>query len=285
MRAAMHMPAPVRLDSGLCPLKARAVRIRRLALEMVTRARASHIGSALSIADIVAALYGEVMRVDPSDPKWAGRDRLLLSKGHACVIIYAALADAGFFPLSRLESYAQDGSELMSHISHKVPGVEFSTGSLGHGLPFGTGKALAAKKQGKDWRTFVILGDGEIAEGSNWEAMLFAAHNGLDNLVGIIDYNKLQSLTTVEQTLRIEPLADKIAAFGWSVREVDGHDVRAVADALSGAPWEAGKPSMLIAHTVKGKGVSFMENQVAWHYRNPSEEQLAQAIAELERDA
>ncbi|MBX3565539.1 MAG: transketolase [Sphingomonas sp.] len=277
---------PVRQDPALgCPLKARAVRIRRLALEMVTRARASHIGSALSIADIVAALYGEVLRVDPADPQWQERDRLLLSKGHACVILYAALADAGFFPLNRLETYAQDGSELMSHISHKVPGVEFSTGSLGHGLPFGTGKALAAKKRDKDWRTFVILGDGEIAEGSNWEAMLFAAHNRLDNLVGIIDYNKLQSLTTVEQTLRIEPLADKIAAFGWAVREVDGHDIRAVADALSCAPWQAGKPSMLIAHTVKGRGVSFMEDQVAWHYRNPSEEQLAQAIAELEGDA
>ena len=277
----MFLPVSVRQDPARCALEARAVRIRRLALEMVTRACASHIGSALSIADIVAALYGEVLRVDPTDPAWQARDRLLLSKGHACVIVYAALADAGFFPLDWLESFARDGSDLMSHISHKVPGVDFSAGSLGHGLPFGTGKALAAKKQRKDWRTFVILGDGEMAEGSNWEAMMFAAHHGLDNLVGIIDYNKLQSLTTVEQTLRIEPLADKIRAFGWSVREVDGHDIRAVSHELSTAPWEKGKPSMLIAHTVKGKGVRFMENEVAWHYRNPSEEQLALAIAEL----
>ena len=277
----MNFVAPGGIVEADRALRRRAVRIRRLALEMVTRARASHIGSALSIADIVAALYGEVMRYDPADPAWADRDRLLLSKGHACVVIYAALADADFFPLERLETYGCDGSDLMNHISHKVPGVEFSTGSLGHGLPFGTGKALAAKKRGAGWRTFVILGDGEMAEGSNWEAMLFAAHHGLDNLVGIIDYNKLQSLTTVEQTLRIEPLAEKIAAFGWSVREVDGHDVRAIADALSTAPWEPGKPGMLIAHTIKGKGVSYMENQVAWHYRNPSEEQLAEAIAEL----
>ena len=274
------VPASPRPD---CPLQARATRIRRLSLEMVTRARASHIGSALSIADLVAVLYGEVMRYNPTDPAWPDRDRLLLSKGHACVAIYAALADAGFFPIEQLEDYGRDGSIFMNHISHKVPGVEFSTGSLGHGLPFGTGKALAAKRQGKDWRVFVLLGDGEMAEGSNWEAMMFAAHHQLDNLVGIIDYNKLQSITTVAETLGLEPLADKIAAFGWSVREIDGHDHRAIADALNAAPWDGGKPSMLIAHTIKGKGVSFMEDQVAWHYRNPSEEHLALALRELEQ--
>ncbi|MBC9034085.1 transketolase [Sphingomonas sp. JC676] len=277
----MAIPAPATILSPTCPLHARATRIRRLSLEMVTRARASHIGSALSIADIVAALYGEVMRFNPANWSWADRDRLLLSKGHACVAIYAALADAGFFPVELLQDYGRDGSMLMHHISHKVPGVEFSTGSLGHGLPFGTGKALAAKRQGKDWRTFVILGDGEMAEGSNWEAMMFAAHHGLDNLVGIVDYNKLQSLTTVAKTLGLEPLADKVAAFGWGVREVDGHDHRAIADALARGPWESGKPSMLIAHTIKGKGVSFMEDQVAWHYRNPSADDLALALGEL----
>lgn len=282
MDPATPVSEPVRqAQSGACPLKARATRIRRLSLEMVTRARASHIGSALSIADIVAVLYGEVMRYDAADPAWPDRDRLLLSKGHACVAIYAALADAGFFPPAQLEDYGRDGSVFMNHISHKVPGVEFSTGSLGHGLPFGTGKALAAKRRGRDWRTFVLLGDGEMAEGSNWEAMMFAAHHQLDNLVGIIDYNKLQSITTVAKTLGLEPLADKIAAFGWSVREIDGHDHRAIADALSAAPWEQGKPSMLVAHTIKGKGVSFMEDQVAWHYRNPSDEHLALALSEL----
>jgi transketolase len=277
----MAIPVPAQISGPGCPLQARASRIRRLSLEMVTRARASHIGSALSIADIVAALYGEVLRIDPARPAWPDRDRLILSKGHACVAIYAALADAGFFPVGLLEDYGRDGSILMNHISHKAPGVEFSTGSLGHGLPFGTGKALAAKRRGKDWRTFVLLGDGEMAEGSNWEAMMFAAHHRLDNLVGIIDYNKLQSLTTVAQTLGLEPLAEKVAAFGWSARQVDGHDHRAVADALASAPWETGRPAMLIAHTIKGKGVSFMEDRVAWHYRNPSQDDLARALREL----
>jgi transketolase len=256
--------------------------IRRHALTMVTEARASHIGSALSIADIVAVLYGAVMRIDPADPAWAERDRFLLSKGHACVAVYAALAECGFFPPSRLATYGRDDSDLMNHISHKVPGVEFSTGALGHGLPFGVGKALAAKKRGDGWRCFVLLSDGEMGEGSNWEAMMFAAHHRLDNLVAIIDYNKLQSLTTVAETLGIEPLGAKLRAFGWSVREADGHDHAALEAALASAPWEAGKPSILVAHTIKGKGVPFMENEVAWHYRSPSAAQLAEALAGLE---
>lgn len=258
-----------------------AQRMRAHALCMVQRARASHIGSALSICDIVAVLYGHVMKFDAKNPTWAERDRFILSKGHACVAIYAALAEAGFISKDSLLNYGQDHSILMNHISHKVPGVEFSTGSLGHGLPFGTGKALAAKKRGQGWRTFVQLSDGELGEGSNWEAMMFAAHHGLDNLVAIIDYNKLQSLTTVEQTLRIEPLAYKLAAFGWAVRELDGHDHAALIEALTSTPWEPGKPSFLIAHTIKGKGVSFMENSVDWHYKSPSAEQLAQALGEL----
>lgn len=258
-----------------------ARRIRTLALEMVHRARASHIGSALSIADIVAVLYGRVMQVDPAQPQWPQRDRFLLSKGHACVAVYAALAERGFLPVASLAQYGQDHSMLMNHISHKVPGVEFSTGSLGHGLPFGVGKALAARRQGAPWRVFVLLSDGEWGEGSNWEACMFAAHHRLDNLVAIIDYNKLQSLTTVAQTLGLEPLADKLRAFGCSPREVDGHDHDALADALASAPWEPGKPSVLIAHTTKGKGVSFMENQVPWHYRSPSDQDLARALAEL----
>jgi transketolase len=256
--------------------------IRSYALEMVCNARASHIGSALSIADIVAVLYSQVLRVAPDQPKLPERDRLILSKGHACVAVYAALAGRGFFPVSELESYGQDHSNLMNHISHKVPGVEFSSGALGHGLPFGVGKALAAKRQKANWRTFVILSDGEMDEGSNWEALMFAAHHKLDNLVAIIDYNKLQSLTTVAQTLGLEPLAAKLHAFGWSVQEVDGHDHEQLHKALDSVPWEAGKPSVLIAHTIKGKGVSFMENKVEWHYRNPSKEQLEQALAELE---
>jgi transketolase len=258
-----------------------ATDIRRLSLEMVTRAKASHIGSALSISDILAVLYDQVLAIDPTRPDWPNRDRFILSKGHACVAVYAALAAKGFFPADDLLTYGQDHSLLMNHISHKIKGVEFSTGSLGHGLPFGVGKALAAKRTGQQWRTFVLLSDGELGEGSNWEAFMFGAHHQLDNLVAIIDYNKLQSLTTVEQTLRIEPLADKLTAFGWSVREVDGHDHTTLNEVLSQVPWASGKPSVVIAHTIKGKGVSFMENLVEWHYRSPSTEQLRSALAEL----
>jgi transketolase len=256
--------------------------IRHHALKMVCKAGASHIGSALSIADIVAVLYLQVLRVDPVQPRLPERDRFILSKGHACVAVYAALAGKGFFPIADLETYGQDHSNLMNHISHKVPGVEFSSGALGHGLPFGAGKALAAKRQKAAWRSFVILSDGEMDEGSNWEAFLFAAHHKLDNLVAIIDYNKLQSLTTVAQTLGLEPLVSKLQAFGWSAQEVDGHDHEQLNNALGSVPWETGKPSVLIAHTVKGKGVSFMENKVEWHYRTPSQEHLAQALTELE---
>ncbi len=258
-----------------------ARRMRVQALQMVHRAKASHIGSALSICDIVAVLYGQVLRLDPKQPAAAQRDRFILSKGHACVAVYAALAEAGFFPVEDLLKYGQDHSVLMNHISHKVAGVEFSTGSLGHGLPFGTGKALAAKRSRQDWRTYVLLSDGELGEGSNWEAMMFAAHHQLSNLVAIVDYNKLQSLTTVDKTLRVEPLADKVGAFGWAVREVDGHDHATLTALLNETPWDAEKPSFLIAHTTKGKGVSFMENSVDWHYKSPSAEHLAQALGEL----
>lgn len=249
---------------------------------MVTRAKASHIGSALSITDIIAVLYGRTLRVDPAAPNHPERDRFILSKGHACVAVYAALAETGFFDPALLKTYGTDGSSLMAHISHKVPGAEFSTGALGHGLPFGTGKALAAKRQAKDWRTIVLTSDGEWDEGSNWEAALFAAHHKLDNLLCIIDYNKLQSLTSVDETLRLEPLNSKFDAFGWAVQEVDGHDHDALLKALDAGSWPSGKPAMLIAHTMKGNGVSFMENRVEWHYRNPTPELLAQALAEIE---
>lgn len=262
-----------------------ATTIRRHAVRMVHRAKASHIGSALSIADIVAVLYGDVLHVDPKEPRLATRDRFILSKGHACVAVYAALAARSFFSEDELLKYGQDHSDLMNHISHKVPGVEFSTGSLGHGLPFGTGKALAARRAAKAWRTFVLMSDGELGEGSNWEAFMFAAHHELDNLVAIIDYNKLQSLTTVEKTLRIEPLGDKLRAFGWAVREVDGHDHAALSAALAASAREPGKPLAVVAHTTKGKGVSFMENSVAWHYRSPSDEHLEQALQELDSHA
>lgn len=259
--------------------------IRLKSVLMVHRAQASHIGSALSMSDIIAVIFGAVMRFDPKHPEWSDRDRFILSKGHACVAVYAGLAELGFFELTQLDSYGVDHSNFMAHISHKVPGVEFSTGSLGHGMPFGVGKALAAKMLGQSWRTFIVLGDGELDEGSNWEAAMFASHHKLDNIVVIIDYNKLQSLTTVAMTIGIEPLVQKFEAFGWCVREADGHDHCALTEALSTAPWQHGKPSILIAHTIKGKGVSYMENSVAWHYRSPSNELMAQALHEINNNA
>ena len=259
-----------------------AKQIRINVLKMVHRAKASHVGSCFSIADILAVLYGSVMHIKPSDPMWKDRDRFILSKGHSAAAVYAALALSDFFPIAELEKYGQDGSILMTHINHKINGVEFSTGSLGHGLPFAAGKALAAKKNGKSWRTFVLLSDGELDEGSNWEAFMFAAHHQLDNLVAIIDYNKLQSLATVADTLGLEPLVGKLEAFGWSTREVDGHNLTQLESVLSATPWIIGKPSVLVAHTIKGKGVSFMENKVEWHYKSPNDQQFVSALNEIE---
>lgn len=268
-------------DTGERTSSSLARDIRLDILEMVHRARASHVGACFSIVDALAVLYGRVMKLRPTDPNWEGRDRFILSKGHAAAAVYATLARVGVLPREDLQTYGLDGSLYMTHVSHKIRGVEFSSGSLGHGLPFGTGKALAARSRGLAWRVFVMLSDGEMDEGSNWEALMFAAHHKLDNLVAIIDYNKLQSLATVAETLALEPLAEKLRAFGWSVREIDGHDHAALEANLRDAPWEQGRPSVLVMHTVKGKGVSFMENRVEWHYKSPSDEQLAAACAEL----
>ncbi len=259
-----------------------ATAIRAHALRMVARAKASHIGGALSMADILAVLYGGgVLRHRPLQPRWPDRDRFLLSKGHNCTALYAALALRGFFPESELETYGLDGSRLMAHISHHVPGVEFSTGSLGHGLGFGLGKALAAQRDHLAWRVFTLLSDGELNEGSNWEAILLAPQHHLDNLTAIIDYNKIQSLGSVAEVAELHPLADKFRAFRWAVREVDGHDHVALASALGSVPWEPGRPSCLIAHTTKGRGVDFMQDQLAWHYKSPDAGQLANALRQL----
>jgi transketolase len=262
---------------------AKAIRLH--ALKMVHAAKASHIGGVLSMADVLAVLYSHVLEIRPEEPEWPDRDRFILSKGHCCAGVYAALALRGFIPLDELQTYGAAGSRLMTHVSHKVPGVEFSTGSLGHGLPFGTGKALAASRKGAAWRTFVLLSDGELDEGSNWEAALFAAHHDLDNLTVIVDYNKIQSLGAVEEVIRLEPLVDKFQAFGWAVREVDGHDLPALESLLALLPLEAGKPSLILAHTIKGKGVPFMENNLLWHYRNPDDEKLRDALSSLEYDS
>ena len=261
-----------------------ARRIRRHAVEMTHLGKSSHIGSVLSMADIIAVLYGQVMRVDPANPKWVGRDRFILSKGHAGAGIYAALAECGFFPLEKLRTHYQDGSDLSGHVSHKgIPGVEFSTGSLGHGLPVATGMAKAGQLDGATHRVFVVLSDGECDEGSNWEAILFAAHHMLSNLVVIVDFNKIQSLAPVAETLALEPFADKWLSFGWAVLEVDGHDHNALSSALSGRSGDERRPLCILAHTTKGKGVSFMENSVLWHYRTPQGDEYAAACCELEQ--
>lgn len=257
---------------------------RIAAVRMVHRARSSHIGSCFSAADILGVLYGQVLRHDPRQPDWPLRDRLVISKGHAAAIVYAILAEVGYFPTSWLDHFCENGGRLAGHVGHKdVPGVEFSTGALGHGLSLGCGLALAAKADRLDTTVYVLLSDGECDEGSIWEAAMFASHHQLDNLVAIVDFNKIQSFGTTQEVLGLEPFGDKWSAFGWNVREVDGHDHDALARTLSLSA--AGtQPRALIAHTVKGKGVSFMEHQLLWHYRSPSDEQLQQAIQELEHE-
>ncbi|MDB6146880.1 MAG: Transketolase, partial [Spartobacteria bacterium] len=234
-----------------------AKRIRKHVVTMTSRANSSHIGSCLSIADILATLYGKVMHFDVAQPDWPDRDRFLLSKGHGCAALYATLAESGYFPMQWLDTYYLDGTRLAGHATHKgTPGVELSTGSLGHALPVACGMSLAGKRDGRSYRTFVILSDGECDEGSNWEAALFAPHHKLQNLVVIVDYNKIQSLGRVKDVIDLEPLADKWRAFGWAVREINGHDLTSLDATLSGLPFEETRPSCVIAHTVKGKGVS-----------------------------
>ncbi len=263
-----------------------AQKIRMHVLNMTSQGGSSHIGSAFSSADILAVLYGGVLNVDPAEPKKATRDRFILSKGHAGAVVYAALAETGFFPVEKLQTHYQEGSDLSGHVSHKgIPGVEFSTGSLGHGLPVGTGMAKAAKLRGDNHRIVVLLGDGECDEGSNWEAILFASHHKLDNLVAIVDYNKLQSLTTIAETLGLEPFTDKWRSFGWNVVEAEGHNHESLQECLSAKVVKTDQPTCVIAHTIKGQGVSFMENSVLWHYRTARGEEFDSARKELEEAA
>ena len=259
--------------------------IRRNGLEMTHISRGSHIGSVFSVAEIIAVLYSSVLNVDPKEPKKPDRDRLILSKGHAGSAVYAALAETGFFPVEQLKTHYANGSILSGHVSHKgVPGVEVSTGALGHGLGIGAGMALGAKMDGARWRTYVVLGDGECDEGSVWEAALQAAQYKLDRLIAVVDYNHIQTLTTVDETLRLEPFEQKWKDFGWNAESVDGHDTDALIAAFGRAKENAGsrKPYVILAHTVKGKGVSFMENNILWHYRTPQGEEYEAALRELE---
>lgn len=277
----MNAPADV-LDRDAKALKDQAARLRGTVVEMCHRAQSAHLGSSLSCCDILTAAYWHVLNIDPAKPTDPLRDRLILSKGHAAMALYATLALKGFFPEEELVTYNQDGGRLAEHPpANQLPGVEAATGSLGHGLPMGCGMALAGRIKGQEYRVYAVLSDGENNEGSVWEAAMFAAGQKLENLCVIVDYNKWQATARSNETLALAPLADKWRAFGWDAQEIDGHDVAALARAMAGVPNGSGKPVALIAHTVKGKGVSFMEDDNNWHYRAPTADEVASAHREL----
>lgn len=253
---------------------------RRAVVKMIARAGQGHIGGDLSVTDILTTLFAAVLNLDPEHPEWDERDHFILSKGHCAASLYATLAETGFFATSELMTFMAPLSPLNGHPNrNKVPGVETNTGPLGHGLPVGVGSAIAAKLTGRGARTFVVLGDGEMQEGSNWEALMAAAHYGLDNLTIVVDRNRLQQGARTEETNGLDPLDAKLAAFGWEVREIDGHDYDALLDAF--ARPTSGKPVAIIANTIKGKGISFVEDRVEWHHKVPTPEQVDQALEEL----
>lgn len=264
------------------PLRQLAQNVRRHVLHMTSNGGSSHVGAAFSIVDILAVLYGCELTHDPKNPRWSDRDRFILSKGHAGAAVYATLAECGYFPTEELKKHYQDGSVFSGHVSHKgVPGVELSTGSLGHGLGVAVGMAKALSMTNSSARVIALLSDGECDEGSIWEAALFAQHHQLSNLSAIIDYNKIQSLALVAETIALEPLRNKWESFNWTVFEADGHSYTELSSAFTSARTNSRGPSVIIAHTTKGKGVSFMENSVLWHYRTARGEEFARALAEI----
>jgi len=275
------------LPAGAEPLEDRLARLRRLSsdirvsiVETIAGPKMGHIGGDFSVTDILVTLFFDVMRYRAQDPDWAGRDRFILSKGHCSAALYSVLARAGFFEQSLLRQFMAPLSPLNGHPNRrKIKGVEANTGPLGHGLPIGVGAAVGARISGADYRTFVVLGDGELQEGSNWEAAMYAGHRKLDNLVAVVDRNRLQQGARTEDTNALDPLDDKWRAFGWDVHVVDGHDHAALLAAFEAPP--SGKPRFVIANTVKGKGVSFIEDRVEWHHKVPSADQMTQALAEL----
>ena len=263
-------------------LKILANKIRNHVLEMTSKGGSSHIASVFSIADILACLYGKLLNISPILVDDINRDRFILSKGHAGAGVYAALAETGFFDIDLLKTHYQDGSKLSGHVSHKdIPGVELSTGSLGHGLPVALGMALSARMDQRKNKVVVLLSDGECDEGSNWEAIMFASHHKLNNLICIVDYNKIQSLDLVSNTLGLEPFVDKWIAFGWNVLECDGHSINEICENYENASKNLHQPTCIIAHTIKGKGVSFFENNVLWHYRTAKGVEFDNAKKEL----
>ncbi len=265
-------------------LEKMAVAVRCDIIDMICTASAGHPGGSLSATDVVTALYFRVMRIDPENPDWPDRDRFILSKGHACPVWYAALAERGYFDKSHLKTLRQMGSILQGHPDmNKTPGIDMTAGSLGHGLSAGLGMALSAKLQQKDYHVFVVIGDGESQEGSIWEAAMAAPRFKLDNLTAILDYNHLQNDYSVDDIMPIDPVADKWQAFGWNVIDIDGHDMAQVVQALEEAKSHQGAPTIIVANTVKGKGVSYMENVCEWHGKAPCQEEADQALEELRR--
>lgn len=262
-------------------LKKAAIERRIELLEMIYRAKSGHTGGALSSLDILVTLHYEIMRLDPINPQWAERDRFILSKGHSVEGYYTVLADLGYFPKEELSTFMQFNTKLLGHPTQKVPGIEMNTGALGHGLPIGVGMAVAGKMDRRDYKVYVLMGDGEQAEGSVWEAAMAGSNYKLDNLVAIIDRNRLQISGNTEDVMKLEPLADRWAAFGWEVIQVDGNDIGELYDTFKSLPRVHGKPHLVIANTIKGKGVSFMENVAKWHHGVPNEEQFNQAVSEL----
>jgi transketolase len=258
-----------------------AARVRAHVVDMCAGPEGGHLGGALSCVEVLTALYFSVLNVDPRRPDDPDRDRFLLSKGHAAIGLYATLAERGFFPVGELAGYGRPGSRLMGHPVRAVPGVELPTGSLGHGLALACGFALANRYAGRDSRSFVLLGDGELQEGSVWEAAIAAASLRLDRLVAVVDRNGLQLTGSTDRIAPMEPLADRWRSFGWAVREADGHDADALADQLAAAPWEPGRPNVLIARTVKGYGLPFLAGRAAGHYVTLSERNHARAVAAL----
>ncbi len=264
-------------------LKIKSIQYRQKLLTYIKKAGAGHTGGDLSCLDILNVLYNRILNVSPASVDDPGRDRYIQSKGHSVEALYVVLADRGFFAESDLETLCRYGSHYVGHPTRKVRGIEQNTGALGHGLTFSVGVALAGKMDRAGYRVYTLLGDGELAEGSNWEAMMAAAHYGLDNLVAIVDRNTLQITGCTETVCGLEPLGEKFEAFGWAVRRLDGHDLTALTDVFHAVPFETGKPSMVIARTVKGKGISFMENDPQWHHRVPDDEQYERAQQELDR--
>ena len=256
--------------------------IRRKIIEILAEAGGGHYGGSLSPVEILTCLYLNILRIDPQRPNWVDRDRFILSKGHACAAFVSILAEIGFFRTELLDTFNKlDGPFGMHPDMHKIPGCDMSTGSLGHGLSVGVGMALAGRLDNRDFRVFVLVGDGECQEGSIWEGAMAAAHYKLDNLIAIVDRNKLSMDGSTEEIMALEDLDKKWEAFGWVVQEIDGHDIEAILGVLESIPFEEKKPSVVIANTVKGKGISFMENRYKWHYREAAEEQTRQALREL----